>query len=161
MRFHPLPYGFAQRLDVGRAGSPEIDQEVAMKLRHLRASNGESTATRIVHEFPGTVSRRVLERRTAGAISWLARLAFFLDGAHFCDDLLRCAGTALKDRRCKDHIVRHTAVAIGKAHLAVAESQKIALSIDAPRLDANVLGLTSIGAPIHPQRTTDGSGNAA
>src|SRR5882724_11262389 len=51
--FHALAHGLAQTLDVGSAGVAEIDQEVAMQLGDLGATEREPAAAGGVDELPG------------------------------------------------------------------------------------------------------------
>src|SRR5665213_1876459 len=96
MVFHPRAYGLAKRLDIGGSGAIEIDEEVAVQLRHLRLSDAQAAATGIVHQLPGAMAWRVLEGRAAGAVARLARFAFRLDLGHFGGDLFDAAGAALE-----------------------------------------------------------------
>src|SRR5437764_7411894 len=64
---HALAHGLAQRLDVGGGGTAEVDQEIAVHLRHLGVAELEAPAAGGVDELPGLMSRRVLEGRAAGA----------------------------------------------------------------------------------------------
>src|SRR5580658_9397742 len=57
----------AERLDVGGAGAAEIDEEIAMHRRHLRAAEREPAAAGGIDELPGLAARRILEGRAAGA----------------------------------------------------------------------------------------------
>src|SRR5689334_5091205 len=61
MHLYLLAHGFAQRLDVGRAGAAEIDQEVAVQLGDLRAADRQPAAAGIIHQLPRAVTGRVLE----------------------------------------------------------------------------------------------------
>src|SRR5262249_36364628 len=73
---HALAHRLAQGLDVGGGGGAEIDQEVAMHLRHLGAAELEPTAAGSVDEPPGLLPRRIPEGRAAGAaLDRLRRLA--------------------------------------------------------------------------------------
>ena len=51
-------------------------------------------------------------------------------------------------------------MAIGVAHIGVAQRMHIALAVERPHLDDALARLDAIGAGIHPQRTADGAGNA-
>src|SRR5213593_1708777 len=64
---HARAHGLAQRLDVGGSRSAEIDQEVAVHIRHLRVADLEPAAAGGIDELPGFLSRRVLEGRAAGS----------------------------------------------------------------------------------------------
>src|SRR5512135_2547205 len=161
MRLHPLPHGFAQRLDVSRAGAAKIDQEIAVEFGHLRSTDGEPAAAGVIHQFPGAMARRIFKRGAASAIARLARLALLLDSSHFRSDLIRDAGVTLQHRSCENDIVRHATMAIGKSHVAIAERTHIALPVDTARFDKNIFGFATIGTTVHAQGTPDSSGNAA
>src|SRR6185437_14743962 len=105
MRLDALAHGLAQRLDIARAGVAEIDQEIAVQRRDLRAADGQAPAAGGVDQFPGLVAGWVLEGRAAGAVARLARLALVLDGVHFGVDLRDVAGAALKYRRGEDDVL--------------------------------------------------------
>src|SRR6188472_4554968 len=83
MGLHPLPHSFAQRLDVGCAGTAKIDKEIAVELGHLRTTDGEPATAGFVHQLPGAMARRIFKGRAPGPIARLARLALFLDVGHF------------------------------------------------------------------------------
>src|SRR5215831_17677648 len=112
MRLHPLPHGFAQRFDVGRAGAAKIYEKVAVELGNLRPTDGESAAAGFVHQLPGTVSRRIFEGRAASSITRLTRFALFLDLRHFGGNLVGLAGPPLQRRARENHIIGHTAMTV-------------------------------------------------
>src|SRR5262245_65075353 len=64
---HALAHGLAQCLDIGSGRGTEIDQEVAVHLRHLGVADLEPATAGSVDELPGLLPRRVLEGRAAGA----------------------------------------------------------------------------------------------
>src|SRR5262249_45242277 len=112
MRLHPFADGLPEIFDVGRSSSAEIDQKIAVQLGHLSSTNREPAATGIVNEFPGTVTRRILESRTARAVARLACFTLFLDRRHFGGDFFRLAGLPLQNRRGGDHIIGHPSVTL-------------------------------------------------
>src|SRR5262245_31423484 len=65
--FHPRAHRLAERLEIGAACIPLVDEKVAVHLRDLSVADGKSTAASRVDELPGLVLRRVLEGRAAGA----------------------------------------------------------------------------------------------
>jgi len=67
MFLHAPSHLFAQRLDIGRRCVADIDEEIAMQMRHLRAADDQATTARRVDELPGLVTIGVLEGRTASA----------------------------------------------------------------------------------------------
>src|SRR5215467_2014082 len=75
MRLHPLAHGFPQRFDVCRAGATKIDQEIAVQLGDLRATDSEPATAGVIHQLPGAMARWIFERRAARAIARLACLA--------------------------------------------------------------------------------------
>src|SRR5690348_8145587 len=66
-RLHAAADFLAQRLDVGTRRATEIEQEVAMLFRDLRAAELQSAAARSIDQRPGLVTGRILEGRAAGA----------------------------------------------------------------------------------------------
>src|ERR1700733_15122841 len=160
--FYPLAHGFAQRLDFGRRGVAEIDQEIAMQLGDLRTADAQAPATSGINQLPGLMAGWVLEGRTAGAaFHRLSRLAAFRDLVHLGGDGIGIAWPAGEQRLGKNHVVGNTAMAIGEIHLGVGEGADISAAIDAARLDQDVLGLAPIGAAVHPQGAADAAGDAA
>src|SRR5262245_15189922 len=154
--FHARPHRLAQGLDVGGGGAAEIDQEVAVHLRHLGAADREAAAAGGVDDLPGLVAGRVLEGRAAGAaLDRLGGLARLGDLVHLGGDLLRIAGLALEQRGGEDHVVGRAAMAIAVMHVAVGKDVQAAGAVDAARLDQRVLGLAAIGAAVHTQRPAD------
>src|SRR5712691_11530435 len=146
----------AQGLDVGGAGAAEIDQEIAVHLRDLRATDLEPAAAGGIDELPGLAAGRVLEGRAAGAaLDRLGRLARFGDLFHLGGDRAGIAGDALEQGRGEDDVLGGAAMAIAVMHVAVAEHAQAALPVDAARLDEGVLGLAAIGAAVHAQRPAD------
>src|SRR5579862_7978699 len=161
MCLDPRAHGFAERFDVGGGRPIEVDEEITVQGRDLRAPDGETATAGLIDQLPGTHAGRVLEGRAAGAVARLARLALRLDLGHLCGDCLVLAGAALKQRLGENDVVGHPAVTIGKTHLGIAVAARIALPVDAARLDQHDLGLAAIGAAVHAQRAADGSGDAA
>src|SRR5262245_9753808 len=155
MRLHPLAHRLAQHLDVRRAGTAEIDEKIAMELRYLRAADGQATAAGVIDQLPRAVARWILESRAAGPVAWLACFALLFDRRHLGSDFVRHARTPLQGCRSESHVIGHCAMAVGKTHVAVAESVDVSLPVDAARFDKNVLGLAAIGAAVHAQRTAD------
>ena len=68
---HAPPHFLAQRLDVGRGGGAEIDQEVAMLLGDLRLADAQAAAAGLVDQLPRLVAGRIGEGRAAGAAARL------------------------------------------------------------------------------------------
>src|SRR5262245_12303274 len=127
MRLHSLAHRFAQRLDIRCAGAAKIDKKIAVQLRYLRATDGQTAAPGIVNQFPGTVAGWIFEGRTASAIARLARFALLLDCRHLRSDLVRHACATLQNCRCECHVIGHRAVTVRKSHVAVAESMDVSL----------------------------------
>src|SRR6266550_442593 len=85
----------AQRFDISGGGAAEIDEKIAVHLRHLRVAHLQAAAARRVDELPGFMAGRVLERRAAGAaFDRLGCFARFGDFVHLGGDLGRVAGGA-------------------------------------------------------------------
>src|SRR5688572_27646252 len=111
MLFYALAHGFAEGLDIGRARAAEIDQEIAVHLRHLGGADDQPAATRGIDQLPRFLSRWILEGGAAGAaLDRLRRLARLRDLVHFSGNLGRVAGLALEQRLREDHVVRRAAV---------------------------------------------------
>src|SRR5262249_19779505 len=72
---HASADGLTQPLDLGGGGAAQIDQEIAVHLRHLRVAQLETAAVGRVDQLPGLVAGRILEGRAAG--SALDRLGGF------------------------------------------------------------------------------------
>src|SRR5215468_9154312 len=160
--FDASTHRLAQRLDVGGGGTAEIDQKIAVHLRHLRAPDFEAAAAGGIDELPRFVTGRVLEGRAAGAaLDRLGCLARFGDLLHLCGDRGRIAGRALEQRLREDDVVGRAAMTIAVVHVAVAEDAQPALSVDPARLDQRILGLAAVGAAVHAQRTAHRAGDAA
>src|SRR5512139_3732333 len=102
MGLHALAYGLAERLDIGRAGTTQVDQEIAVEFGHLRAANGEPAAAGFVDQFPRAPTRRILKGGAAGTVAWLTLLTLLLDCCHLGGDLFGHAGAALQDCRRED-----------------------------------------------------------
>src|SRR4029453_4476513 len=78
MLFAPPTHRLAQRLDVAGAGAAEIDQKIAVHLRHLRIADLQPAAAGSIDELPRFVTGRVLEGRAArAALDRLGGLARF------------------------------------------------------------------------------------
>src|SRR5215510_518862 len=112
IRLYFLADRFAQSLDVGRAGAAKVDQEIAVKLGDLRATDGEPAAAGFIDKLPCALAWRVLESGAAGAVARLGRLALFLDCGHITGNLLGFTRTPLQDCGCENHVVGRTAVPI-------------------------------------------------
>src|SRR5262249_6846370 len=113
-----------------------------------------------VNEFPGTVTRRILESRTARAVARLACFTLFLDRRHFGGDFFRPAGLPLQHRSGEDHILRHPAVTVRETHLAIGELVQVTLTIDPVRPDEDFFGFATVGATVHAQCAADRPRNA-
>src|SRR5215471_21800677 len=112
----------SQRFDVGGAGAAEIDEKIAVHLRHLRVAHLQAAAARRVDELPGFVTGGILEGRAAGAaLDRLGCLARFRDFVHLGGDLRRVAGGALEQCLREDDVVGRAAMAIAVLHIAIAE----------------------------------------
>src|SRR5688500_14974177 len=61
----------AQLLDIGSGGSAEIDQEIGVLLRDLRAADLQPTAAGRIDQLPCLVAGRIGERRAAGTAARL------------------------------------------------------------------------------------------
>src|SRR5262249_52017844 len=150
----------AQRFDVGGAGAAEIDEQIAVHLRHRRVAHLQAAAARRVDELPGFVTGGILEGRAAGAaLDRLGCLARFRDFVHLGGDLRRVAGGALEQCLREDDVVGRAATAIAVLQIAIAEYAQAALPIDAACLDQRVLGLAAVGAAVHAQRPAHGAGD--
>src|SRR5262249_21361611 len=75
-------------------------------------------------------------------------------------DRHRIARPTLKDRFGENDFFGNTAVAIGVVHVGVRVDADVAAAINTARFEENVLGLTAIGAAIHPQRSADRTRNS-
>ncbi len=125
---HARAHRLAQRLDVGGGGAAEIDQEVAVQLRHLRVADLEAAAAGGVDQLPGLVAGRVLEGRAAGAaLDRLRRLARLGDLVHLGGDRGRIARRALEQRLGEDDVLGRAAMAIGVVHVAIGEDAHAAV----------------------------------
>src|SRR3974390_1555018 len=97
--FHTPTHCLAECFNVGGRRAAEIDEKIAVQLRHLRLADAQATAARFIDQLPRALPGRVLERRASGAVARLARLALLLDVVHLRGDRLRIPGTALKHGR--------------------------------------------------------------
>ena len=68
---HAAAHLLAQLLDVGSRGGAEIDQEIAVLLRDLRAADPQAAAAGAVDQLPRLVAGRIGEGRAAGAAARL------------------------------------------------------------------------------------------
>ena len=66
MLFYPFADGFAQGFDVARRGLSSVDKKIAVHFRYLRAADAMATHPGGINQFPGTLTRRILERRATG-----------------------------------------------------------------------------------------------
>ncbi len=85
-----------------------------MLLAHLRAAHRQASTARGVNQFPGLVSRRIFEGRTAGlGPDRLRLLASLRDPVHLGTDDFGIARPALEARRDHHRIFREHRMTIG------------------------------------------------
>src|SRR5262249_27258867 len=148
---YPAAYCLAKLLEVGGARSALIDEEIAVKLGNLRATDGKPPHAGGIDELPRLMPGRVREGRAAGSrLDRLGRLAPLGDLFHRARDAGRIAGLALEERLGEDHIIIGAAMPVSKAHIGVAQHVDVPPAIDPPRRDEDILGLPPIGPAIHP-----------
>src|SRR5262249_13570186 len=146
----------------GGGGAAEIDQKIAVHLRHLRIADFQAAAAGGIDELPRFVTRRVLEGRAAGAaLDRLGRFARLGDFLHLRGDLGRIAARALEQRLREMEAGGRAKMAIAVVLVAFAEAAPRAWSVAAARLDQRIFGLGAVGAAVHAQRPADSAGNAA
>ena len=119
VRFDARANRFAERLDVFARRLPIVDQEIAVHIGNLRATDAQAPAPRLVDELPGTVAGRIAKRRAAGAL--LDRLVLFPvvgDVVHLFENFRRISGRSFERRLREDPAVGNAAMAISESHVS-------------------------------------------
>ncbi len=114
---------FAKRLDVGRGGRAEIDQEVAMQLRDLRAADDQPAAAGGVDQLPGLSPGGFLKveppvRLLIGCVASRYSVILSISAAMAA----RIARPALECGLGEDEILRRAAMPVAVMHVGVGEA---------------------------------------
>ncbi len=162
MRLDPRADVLAERLDIGRHGPAEVEQEIAMLVRNLRVAAAQAPAAGGVDQRPRLRARRILEGRSAGAAAQrLARLALGGDAVHLGADDGGIAGHALEQRL--DH---HRALGQRRMTIGISEPRRWpgldrARAQHQRRLDQQVGDVAAVSAGVHPHRAAHRARNPA
>ena len=128
----------------------------------LGAATHQATAAGLVDQLPGLLARWIGEGRTAGpAFDRLARLTGLADLVHAGADGGFVARHGLQPGAGEYPILGNGGVAIGEAEIGKRQPVYPAQPVHRLRLTHHLHHLAAISAGVHPQRTTDGAGNAA
>src|SRR5690348_1615369 len=153
---HASAHALAESFYIRGGCLPGVDEEIAVLLGNLCCPVHEAAAARFIDQLPSLVPGRILEGRAAGLrFNRLSRFALFHKRIHPATNGFGIARLAFQYGFDENHILRHAALAIDEGHVLRLQRHDVALAVDRPGFDEDVLDLAAVAAGVHPQCATD------